>query len=682
MPCRLNSDCAEDETDSAGRWFARAAVPGTAEIPGGLAAAGGARAWVVLGCAAVMTCGVLSLRQDVAAGEPLKAAVLQSSTVARLTGIDLDGRLHRLGEGDRIRASVVVFLSTECPISNGCLPELNKLATSCRKQGVECFGVISGTGVSRREAVTHSKDYHITFPVLFDASSSIRRVLQPTHTPQAFVLNAAGEVLYSGRVNDEFASIGRKKQRQTSHSYVREAVQASLRGSRVSIPRTSPVGCLMEEIRPVSSSAAVTFNRDIAPLVHAHCAGCHRPGQSAPFSLLTYEDVSRHARQIAEVTGDRLMPPWQPEPGFGEFRDDRRLTEAQIALIDRWVKNGKPRGRPEDLPEPMEFPDGWELGEPDLVLEIPHTFTIPASGPDIHQHIVLPTNLPKDRLVAALEFQPGNRRVVHHASFYLDTTGAARRLDASQPGPGYRGFAGPGFVAASMLRSWLPGMMARRLPDGLGRPLARGADLVIEIHYQCIGREEQDRSRVGLYFAPESSRQVATEIQVLNYDLAIPAGAARHHERATYKLPVATTLLDVAPHMHLLGREVKAEAHLPNGTTLPLIHVRRWDFNWQGQYVFREPIKLPKGTRLVCDFWFDNSAENPLNPSSPPVDVGWGDFTNDEMAICHFQCTCGNTRRMNLLQTDLGRYYLRRSAKYRRRLQVEAANLADQQAPR
>jgi hypothetical protein len=287
---------------------------------------------------------------------------------------------------------------------------------------------------------------------------------------------------------------------------------------------------------------------------------------------------------------------------------------------------------------------------------MPVPFTIPAEGPDIHQHFVISTGLRTNRLVAAVEFRRGNARVVHHAGFYIDTSGAARRLDEADPDPGYGSFAGPGFDNMGSLRSWLPGMTPRRLPPGTGMPLPAHSDVVIEIHYQCSGKEETDQSSVGLHFASANSRQMVSEIQVMNKDLEIPAGAARHKHRASFTLPVDATILDACPHMHYLGREMRATATHPDGKVVPLVWIRDWDFNWQGQYLYRDPLRLPKGTRIDVDAWFDNSESNKLNPHSPPQTVRWGEQTREEMALCHFFYTCDTLAEMQTLNDAWARY--------------------------
>lgn len=573
------------------------------------------------------------------------------SEYSALQGIDLKGRKHRLGEVDQTQAVVVVFLSTQCPISNAIIPSLRKIHAKFRKRGVEVFGVVSSPYVTRADARRHQAEFRISFPVLFDASGELQRILRPSHTPHAFILSAAGRRMYDGAIDGTFVEPGRKASGKP-RDYLRTALAQVLSGQAVSPAKTKPVGCLLEKPAAEKPRGDVTFSRDIAPIIQANCVECHRSGQSAPFPLMTYRDVSSHARQIVEVTHSKRMPPWKPEPGFGEFRDERRLTAREIGLIKAWAANGKPIGDSDDLPLPLQFSGDWQLGQPDVILEMSQDFELPASGPDIHQHFVMPVKGRSSRLIAAVEFQPGNPRVIHHASFYVDTTKAARRLDEADPSLGYGSFPGPGFGNEGSLRSWLPGMRTRRLPAGMGRLMERGSDVVLEVHYQMSGKRESDCSRLGLYYAPRGSQQLVLELQVQNRALAIPAGKSRHHHRSAYTLPVDATLLDVAPHMHLLGREMKAVAVLPNGRKRPLIWIRDWEFNWQGQYTYRKPVELPAGTRIEVDSWYDNSAGNPFNPTRPPVTVKWGNSTTDEMDICHFQYTCRSLKDLRLMGTQ------------------------------
>jgi len=574
-----------------------------------------------------------------------------ASNLRRLKGCDITGKLHRLGERESTRGVVVVFLATQCPISNAYIPLLNKLATMHQTKGIEVYGAISNPGVTRADAARHHREYQLRFPVLFDASGDLRSSLKPTHTPEVFLLDREGKVLYQGAVDNRYAAVGRKKQQATEH-YLLDAVAATLSGRPISVKSSKPIGCLLEDAPSAAASGKVTFNRDIAPILFANCSRCHRPDQAAPFSLLTYADASRHAKQIVEVTKSRLMPPWKAVPGINHFKDERRLTDAEIELIAEWVADGKAEGDPADLPPAPEFPKGWQLGTPDLILRMPQAFEVPASGPDVLQHFVLPTGQEDMRLVSAVEFQPGNPRVVHHASFFLDNHGYGRKLDHADPGIGYGGGGGPGFFPVGTLRSWLPGMTPRPLPEGSGRIMPRNSDLVLEIHYQCSGKPEKDQSTVGLYFAPPRSRRLIAELQLFNFHLEIPPGEARHRHSASYTLPANAIILDCAPHMHLLGREMKATATLPDGTTQILMWVKDWNFNWQEQYEYLEPIRLPKGTRIDVDAWYDNSTDNPLNPFSPPQLVRWGDQTTDEMGICHFHFTCDTMQELATINLD------------------------------
>lgn len=577
-----------------------------------------------------------------------------------LHGADLDGELHHLRVTDNERAVVVVFLSTTCPISNGYIPALNRLAKQYAR-GIDVYGVVSSSSTTRARAIEHRAEFEPAFPVLFDASGALLAELQPTHTPHAFVLGADGRIVYSGAIDDRYAAVGRSKLRATRH-YLREAVTATLASRPVVTPSTKPIGCRIEKPPAARPTTDVTYNRDIAPIVRSHCAACHREGQRAPFPLLCYDDVSRHARQIVDVTRSRLMPPWKPTRGHGEFRNERRLSDREIHLLSVWERNGKPRGDDGDeLPEP-EYATGWQLGRPDVVLTMKREFEIPADGPDLWQHFVFRSIVPEDRLIAAVEFRPGATESVHHASFFIDSNYVGRKLDALEPDYGYRApGGGPLFRPNGVLRSWFPGAHPYPLPDGIGRPLPKGSDLVVEIHYHPVGRVLHDRSQIGIHFAPRNARQFAEEIQVTNAALDIPAGAKQHRHTASMTVPVDITLLDTSPHMHLLGKSVEATATTPDGESVPLVRVDDWDFNWQGHYVYREPIRLPAGSRIDVAFEYDNSAENPLNPFSPPQRITWGDSTVDEMAICHFQFTCDTlpefTRMVRHNEAVVGREY-------------------------
>ncbi len=388
-----------------------------------------------------------------------------------------------------------------------------------------------------------------------------------------------------------------------------------------------------------SAPGEVTFSKHIAPILWKNCAGCHRAGEIGPFSLLTYDEAQKRAEFLAEITADRRMPPWKAEPGVGKFRDERRLTEAEIELIGKWAAAGAPEGNPRDLPRPPKFTDGWQLGEPDMIVKMAEPFAVPAGGKDIYRCFVIPLPIEKDMMVSAVEFRPGNRRVVHHSIMFLDAAGEASKLAGKDGQPGYESFGGPGVAATGGLGAWVPGMMPRLLPDGFGKFVKQGSDLVLQVHYHPTGKPEQDQSAVGIYFCKKPVTRVISGIAIVQPDLKIPAGRRYHSVQAESEpLPADVHVLGLTPHMHYLGREIKVTAVDPTGTkTAPLIWIKDWDFNWQGSYQFVRPIRLPKGSTIKVQAYYDNSTHNPKNPNYPPKEVSWGIGTDDEMCLVSVQ---------------------------------------------
>lgn len=381
------------------------------------------------------------------------------------------------------------------------------------------------------------------------------------------------------------------------------------------------------------SSTPPTFHEDVQPILQAKCATCHRPGEVAPFSLLTYEDAAKRARQIGRVTGSRFMPPWKPVAGWGEFRDVRRLSDAELQVLQAWNEAGAPRGDPAKAPPPPQFPSGWQLGTPDLVVKMAEPFQVYASGPDIVRAFVIPSQLSEDRDVVGVEFRPGNRKVTHHALMYVDTSGEARKRDEADPGPGYKSGGGPGFRPAGSLGGWVPGSTPRFLPEGVSAKVPRGADLVLQVHYHPDGKGEVDQSEIGLFFArsPQPKRLMA--LPMVSPKLQIPPGDAHYVTSANFTTPVDLELIGAAPHMHFLGKTMKLWATRPDGSEEKLIAIDDWDFNWQGSYLYQRPVRLPKGTVLHLEAVYDNSADNPNQPSDPPRPVTWGEQTTDEMCL-------------------------------------------------
>jgi hypothetical protein len=561
----------------------------------------------------------------------------------------LDGKLYTLSDNDKQINRAFVFLSTTCPIANSYVVELNRLHKAL-PPNVELFGIVSETSTTRQNAAKHFAEYTAEFPVLFDASGLLRGILKPSHVPEAFVLNATGEVVYRGSIDNAYEAIGRRRANVENH-YLEDAIKAVASNQKPTVGQTQPVGCVLPPERIDAPESSVTYARDIAPILQQRCETCHRPGQVAPFSLTNYEEAKSHAEMIVEVTQQRLMPPWIPGPeAEHRFIGQRWLSDRELNILADWVKAGCVFGDEADLPPAATFAEGWQLGEPDLVVKMREPFTVPASGPDLLQNFVIPITIPEDKLVAAVEFHPGNKRVVHHAVLFLDDKGQARKLDAATPEPGYGNFGGPGFLPSGALGGWSVGNTARRLPNDMGRYLKKGSDLVVQVHYHPTGKVEVDQSEIGLYFVDKpvaeslkESAKLVGSIWMANYEMDIPAGQANYRRSTTYTLPKDVIMVGIVPHMHLLGKSMRVTATEPKQQPQVLIDIPTWNYNWQDEYYYERPIRLKAGTKLIVEAVFDNSAANPSNPSSPPKRVTWGEETTDEMLFCFFLLTADKT---------------------------------------
>lgn len=385
---------------------------------------------------------------------------------------------------------------------------------------------------------------------------------------------------------------------------------------------------------PPATGASLTYNRDIAPLLWARCGGCHRPGQMAPFSVLEYADVRPRATAIASATARRAMPPWLPEPGYGAFANARLLTAEEIALVNRWVDEGAAEGAPSDRQAAPTWTEGWQLGTPDAVVELPTPYTLHPGRRDEFRNFVVPIPTASVRYVRGIEVRPGNPHVVHHATLGVDGSQSSRLLDEADPEPGYEGmFSSGAHSPDSHALGWTPGMTPRLDPPETAWRLEAGSDLVIQLHMMPMHLAEPTsvRPRVGFYFtdAPPSAETIDFKLGSKSID--IPAGEANHVVQDTYRLPVDVDVLSIYPHAHYLAREMKVFAALPDGRVEWLLWIRKWNFNWQDQYQYARPVSLPAGTMLTMLFTYDNSTANPHNPSRPPVRVSYGPQSSDEM---------------------------------------------------
>lgn len=394
--------------------------------------------------------------------------------------------------------------------------------------------------------------------------------------------------------------------------------------------------------------SAVDFNHDIAPLVYQHCAACHHHGEAAPFPLLTYQDVKKRAKQIADVTRSRFMPPWLPEKGYGDFSGDPRLTPEEIQLFANWAAAGSPEGN--GSVTPSDFAEGWSLGPPDLIVEAPHSYMLPASGSDVYFNFVLTPNLKETRYIRAVEIRPGPKNLVHHANLYVD------RARSCQEGPGME----PIIERTAFdpddghFLFWKPGALP--VEEAYSWQLDPGNNLVLNAHLQPSGKPETIRPQVGLYFTDKKPQKFPLLIE-LEHDgrLNIPPGVRDFLVSDDFKLPRDVTVLAVYPHAHYLGHFLDAYATLPSGERRPIIRIPNWDPNWQAVYRYREPLFLPKDTVISMRYHYDNSAANVRNPNHPPKRVQAGNQATDEMGHLWLQIlpTGPGDRRLELQQALL-----------------------------
>ena len=436
--------------------------------------------------------------------------------------------------------------------------------------------------------------------------------------------------------------------------------------------------CRSSFAAPAPQNDRPTFNSDIAPIVFARCAACHRPGGSAPFDLLSYAAVRRHASQIAHVTRARLMPPWKADPGVGgPFVGQQPLTDEEIDRIARWVDAGAPEGE-SVLQPPPQWKSGWQLGQPDQVITLAPTYVLPPDGSDVLRIFVLPIPTRVRRFVRGLEFRPGNQGVVHHANIRIDRTERSRELDGADPLPGYDGLmANTAQYPDGHFLGWTPGQVAPLLPRGMAWVLEPGTDLVIELHLQPTGKTEVVSPSVALYFTKDPPQRTPAILRLGRQDIDIRAGDQAYTISDSYTLPVDAELHAIQPHAHYRARQVEGVATLPDGTSIPLIRISDWDFRWQHVFRLVKPIPLPRGTTLSMRFVYDNSDANPHNPRRPAERALWGQRSSDEMGNLWIQVLPGNDRDLSVLTTDFRpKAAADDAAGYEMMLRREPANVA------
>jgi peroxiredoxin/mono/diheme cytochrome c family protein len=603
---------------------------------------------------------VISVRASVSAQpEPSKAKL--GEKMPNLTFKDDAGKAHRLYELENKKAIVIVFLSFECPVSNSYMAPLSEIAQEFGKFGVTIWGLTTNEDETPAQVAKAAKKFDPVFPVFKDERLRAADALKADFTPEVFVLDGNFVLKYRGRIDNMYSERLKKHAAITEHN-LSQTLAELVTGRPVSVPATQAIGCkIYREKREIAKDGKVTYHRDVVPILQKHCQECHRPGEVGPFSLMTYKQAVTWAADIKDYTRRREMPPWKVSEGIA-FRDERRLTDKEIKLLADWADSGTPEGDAKDAPKPREFPAGWRLGTPDLILSPDDDFLVGPSGKDIFRCFVMPTNLTEDKYVAAVEMRPGNPQVVHHLLLFIDTAGNGRKLEQaaqerekSNPvidmhtglpskydrGPGYTWMMGVGFFPRAGMLGWAPGIQPRFMPDGVGFHLPKKSDIVMQVHYHRNGRAEKDRTQIGLYFAKKKIDHPYQAVGLaagsgagpLRYFFSIPPGEERFKVDGDHWASQDFTLMAITPHMHLLGKSISLTMTPPDGPEQKMLAIKQWDYNWQEMYFLKEAIQVKAGTKFHVEATFDNSAKNPLNPFSPPRRVTVGEQTTNEMCF-------------------------------------------------
>jgi peroxiredoxin len=537
---------------------------------------------------------------------------------------DHQGVVHRLSDRRDHRAVVVVFLGVDCPLAKLYAPRLGAMARAFEKRGVAFLAVAPNRHDSRADLARYARQHALPFPLLKDVGHAIADRFAAQRSPEVFVLDARRAVRYRGRIDDQYTTGGHRP--RATRQDLKEALEEVLAGKPVRVPLTPAGGCPISRARPPKPASTVTYHRDVAPILQKRCQVCHRPGQVAPFALTSFKEARAWAGAICEVVEDGRMPPWSADPRHGKWANDPSLTAAEKQALRAWARGRCPEGDPKDAPPKAKFPTGWSIPGPDLVVQMPDSFTVPAEGVIEYQYFVVDPGFTEDRWVRAAQIMPGNRAVVHHCNVFLQPPGSTDPTDVRPAGA----------LGSYCLTMTAPGTPPMIFGDGLAKRIPAGWKLVFVVHYTAIGSVQKDRTRLGLTFADPKTvkKEVATQL-MFDLDLAIPPGAANHEVSQTWAVQRDVDLLALFPHMHLRGKSFRYTAIHPDGSEEILLDVPRYDFNWQHRYVFAQPKRLPAGSRLRCTAVYDNSTDNAANPD-PAVTVRAGPQSWDEMFNGYF----------------------------------------------
>lgn len=582
-------------------------------------------------------------------GKPCRADTPQMPDWS-LTGVR--GESIQATDFDESQCLVVAFLGTECPLAKLYARTLNQLHDEFESDNVAFVAVMSNRQDSLQEIAAYADRSKLRFPIGKDLGNVVADSIGADRTPEVFVYGADRSLRYRGRIDDQYG-IGTVLD-QPRRNDLQIAIEELLAGKEIAVPRTQAVGCLIgrrreEMVSNGNSSNEFTFHEHVAPILKQHCVECHRDGEIGPFALQDYDEVAGWADMIVETTADLRMPPWHAgADSVLPFRNERKLSDDELAILRRWAETGTPQGQPpessgivpkaakDDSPESSEGQTivSWQLPrQPDHVFKITDSAVeIPASGEVKYRYYRVDPGFERDVWASAMELRPGNRSVVHHILAFARDPKSNQRLHAE------RGY----------LDGYVPGYRVEPFPKGYAKKIPAGSELIFQVHYTPTGVAESDLSEFAIIEMDKS--EVTHEIHTnsgIDVRLNIPPGESNYTSKAiSPRIPNGAELLAMMPHMHVRGKSFRYELQTPKGWLAKvgvgeanqprvLLDVPRYDFNWQTAYVLAKPLPLPQGGRLVCHGTFDNSEANLSNPN-PDATVRWGDQTWDEMMIGYY----------------------------------------------
>ena len=516
---------------------------------------------------------------------------------------------------------VVAFLGTECPLAKLYGPRLANLASQYEPKNVGFVAIDSNRQDTLAEMAQYARVSKIEFRFLKDPANTVADLFGAVRTPEVFVLDRHGAIRYHGRIDDQFG-IGFSRN-EPKHHDLTIALDELLAGKDVGTPITPATGCQIGRVHRGTPHGDITYAKDIARIVQEHCVVCHRAGEIGPFALTSYDDVASWSATIREVVQDERMPPWHANSDAGHFVNDRRLSDQDRQRLFDWIENGMPAGDAADLPEPRTFVDGWQISKPDMVLEMPQTYSVPAKGTVEYQYFPIDANFEEDKWVVASEIRPGNRAVTHHLVLFYVPPGNERPIQEG--------------VLRNAVATFGPGFPAWQARPGMAKRIPAGSKLYFQAHYTPNGVEATDLSRAGLVFA--DPKQIEKQLQtdaVVNFRFQLPPQSDNVRVQKEYRFGSDMRLVALVPHMHLRGKAFRIESIEANDDRKLLLDVPRYDFNWQNTYIFAEPLLMREGTKLDCVAWYDNSEKNLANPD-PTKTVTWGDQTWEEMFVAQFE---------------------------------------------